>query len=89
MLEARRYYSGRLTIRYDFVASERFETAVEHFQKQGFPAFLLLDGSEKTDFVARFSGATRLGAIDSQRPVATFDGAAIYDLSRASQERAR
>jgi hypothetical protein len=49
----------------------------------------LLDGSEKTDFVARFSGATRLGAIDSQRPVATFDGAAIYDLSRASQERAR
>ena len=84
-----RHYSGRLTIRYDFIAPERFETAVEHFQKQGFPAFLLLDGSEKTDFVARFSGATRLGPIDSQRPVATFDGAAIYDLYRASQERAR
>jgi hypothetical protein len=77
-----RHYSGRLMVRYDLIAPDLLEAAVEHFRKQGYAPFLVLDENEKGDFVARFSGATRLAAIESRRPVATFEGVEIYDLSQ-------
>jgi hypothetical protein len=77
-----RYYSGRLTVRYDLIPPQLLEPAIAHFQKQGYSPFLLLDDDERGQFVGRFTGATSLAALNWQ-PVATFDGAAIYNLARA------
>jgi hypothetical protein len=75
-----RYYSGRLTVRYDLIPPQLFERAIAHFQQQGFVPFLLLDDSERGLFVDRFTGATSLAALDWQ-PVAVFDGVAIFDAT--------
>ena len=75
-----RYYSGRLTVRYDLIPPQLFERTIAHFQQQGFVPFLLLDDGERGHFVDRFTGATSLAALDWQ-PVATLDGVAIYDVT--------
>jgi hypothetical protein len=75
-----RYYSGRLTVRYDLIPPQLFERTIAHFQQQGFVPFLLLDDGERGHFVDRFMGATSLAALDWQ-PVAAFDGVAIYDVT--------
>ena len=77
-----RYYSGRLTVRYDLIPPQLFERAIAHFRQQGFVPYLLLDDGERGQFVDRFTGATALAALDWQ-PVATLDGVAIYALARA------
>ena len=75
-----RYYSGRLTVRYDLIPPQLFERAIAHFQGQGYVPFLLLDDGERGHFVERFTGATSLAALDWQ-PAAEFDGVAIYDVT--------
>jgi hypothetical protein len=74
-----RYYSGRLTVRYDLIPPQLFERAIAHFRQQGFVPYLLLDDGERGQFVDGFTGATALAALDWQ-PVATLDGVAIYAL---------
>jgi hypothetical protein len=46
-----RYYSGRLTVRYDLIPPQLFERTIAHFQQQGFVPFLLLDDGERGHFV--------------------------------------
>jgi dolichyl-phosphate-mannose-protein mannosyltransferase len=75
-----RYYSGRLTVRYDLIPPQLFERAIAYFQGQGYAPFLLLDDDERGHFVERFTGATSLAALDWP-PVATLDGVAIYDVA--------
>ena len=77
-----RYYSGRLTVRYDLIPPQLLERAIAHFQGQGYAPYFLLDDGERGHFVDRFSSATSLAALDWQ-PVATLDGVAIYDVARA------
>ena len=79
------YYSGRLSVRYDFMPPDRLDAAVEHFRHQGYIPYFLLDDDEKRAFVERFSAATPLGKLDWQ-PVAAIDGAAIYDPADAPRQ---
>jgi hypothetical protein len=72
-----RYYSGRLTVRYDLIPRERLDDVLEYLRRVGYSPFILLDEAEAPDFVARFAGTSHLGALD--RPaVATVKGVKIY-----------
>jgi hypothetical protein len=79
-----RYYAGRLTVRYDFVPPDRLDAAVEHFRKQGYIPYLVLDDDERGEFVQRFSRATTLGTLDWP-PVVAIDGVTIYDPADAAR----
>jgi hypothetical protein len=49
-----RYYSGRLSVRYDFLSSSQLAAAIAGLQQAGYATFLLIDESEDADFRARF-----------------------------------
>ena len=83
-----RHYSGRLTVRYDYIAPELLEATIEHFRTRGFIPYFLLDAGEKREFVERFSPTTRLGTLDWQ-PVAVVHAVALYDPADAPRRAAR
>jgi hypothetical protein len=51
-----RYYSGRLTVRYDWLQHDDFETMVTHLRRRGYIPFLLIDDAEEAEFRDRFAG---------------------------------
>ena len=76
-----RYYSGRLTVRWDLIDPPLLERAVEHFQRLGYEPFLLVDRDEEhAQFVARFAGGIAPVMLDRE-PMTTLAGVSIYDLS--------
>ena len=77
-----RHYSGRLTVRYDFIAPELLEATIEHFRTRGFIPYFVLDAGERREFVERFSQTTRLGKLDWQ-PVAVVHAVALYEPADA------
>jgi hypothetical protein len=83
-----RHYSGRLTVRYDYIAPELLEVTIEHFRTRGFIPYFLLDAGERREFVERFSSTTRLGTLDWQ-PVAVVHAVALYDPADAPRRAAR
>jgi hypothetical protein len=60
-----RYYSGRSTVRFDWVPPDRFETMVAHLKRRGFIPFVLVDEGEAEVFEQRFTGIRKWDAIDS------------------------
>jgi 4-amino-4-deoxy-L-arabinose transferase-like glycosyltransferase len=78
-----RYYSGRLTVRWDLIDPPLFERAIEHFQQRGYVPFLLVDRDvEHAQFVERFAGVVSPAMLERD-PVTTIAGVGIYDLSQA------
>ena len=78
-----RYYSGRLTIRYDRVDGEGLDLALDELVRLGYHPYFLLDADEEPDFRARFAAHSPLGALDWV-PVARLrqdPGSRIYDPS--------
>jgi hypothetical protein len=65
-----RYYSGRLTLRWDMIGPEQFDPLVADLQRRGYVPFILLDDWEEPEFSARFRGASRLAALDWEPLVA-------------------
>jgi hypothetical protein len=59
-----RYYSGRLTLRWDMIGPEQLDPLVADLQRRGYVPFILLDDWEEPEFSARFKGASRLAALD-------------------------
>ena len=79
-----RYYTGRHTLRYDFLAPEWLEGAVTALNAKGFRCYALLDSWEEPIFRDRFGAFTRLGRLD-WRPLAEVPGpirVRLFDLDQ-------
>ena len=79
-----RYYSGRLTFRYDSLDPEWLDRAIATLEQMGRPVYLLLDEWEVAPFRARFTGQRILAQLDAE-PVATGRGGTpkFYALNNA------
>lgn len=77
-----RYYSGRLTVRYDLIPPPALDVVVNELRRLGYAPYLLLDDFEEADFRRRFHGQSALAPLDWW-PVAMIQGrlVKIYDLS--------
>jgi hypothetical protein len=60
-----RYYSGRLTLRYDSLDPVWLDRAIATLEQNGRPVYLLLDEWEELPFRKRFAGQRALGALDA------------------------
>jgi hypothetical protein len=83
-----RYYSGRLTLRWDWLPPDWLDRSVAFLTANGYRPFLLIeDNWERTQFVQRFSGHSSVGSLGFP-PVATYEGrtrAHLYDLEHPNQ----
>jgi hypothetical protein len=60
-----RYYSGRLTIRYDMFSPGRFPSVIEWLQARGYRPYILLEDWEEKQYRARMDdGRTALGRLE-------------------------
>jgi hypothetical protein len=61
---ALRYYSGRLSVRYDQLPPESLDAAIDALRNRGFRPYFLLDDWEVPRFRERFSEKSRAGKLD-------------------------
>ncbi|HYN06501.1 MAG TPA: hypothetical protein VES67_03830 [Vicinamibacterales bacterium] len=83
-----RYYSGRMTLRYDILNPAWLDRSVAWLSEHGVHTYALLDDWEAKDFRKRFAGQATAGQLD--RPVFIYQGAVathFYDLVRPAAER--
>jgi len=59
-----RFYSGRITVRYDFIEPRDLTRAVHQLRDLGYTPYLLLDDAEEGPFRERFSSRSPLGRLD-------------------------
>ena len=78
-----RYYTNRITLRYDLLSPRHLETALEQLRGKGRTSFLVIDDWEAKDFRERFDGAPPVRRLESA-PLARIAGppdVLIYDLA--------
>ena len=66
-----RYYSGRLTIRYDAIEPEWFDRSISHLQQSGYEPFLVVDEWELPAVRARFASQEKAVVIADDPPPST------------------
>jgi hypothetical protein len=86
-----RYYSGRVTLRYDNLDRRWLDRAVAFLEERGTPPFLLLEEWEVPDFKQRFGSQAALERL-ARPPVFTYRGPAeirLWDLrsTRSHEDR--
>lgn len=74
-----RYYSGRLTLRWDLLHPEWLDRTLTFLRTKGYRPLLLLEEWERPLFTERFAAHTKLGALDWQ-PAATYSGEIRTDI---------
>ncbi len=76
-----RYYSGRTTLRYDFLDGNWLDRAVAWLRERGVHVYAVLDPNHLEQCRRRFAGQATLAALD--RPVFLYEPArtALYDLT--------
>ena len=79
-----RYYSGRQTIRYEWIPAERLDALLAHLERSGYSPFILIDDVEAPDFIKTFAGRSSVGALDWP-PIASVSGVKIYAASAAAR----
>jgi len=85
-----RYYSGRLTLRWDWLAHDWLDRSLVFLTSNGYHPYLLIEEWERAQFVKTFSGNSRIGSL-GLTPVATYYGGArvdLYDLGSPNQPAA-
>jgi hypothetical protein len=75
-----KFYSGRVTVRFDALQPGRFTTVAREFQRRGHPVFILLDTFEGEYFTQRFGAVDRLGTLDS-RAAKLVPNVALYQVN--------
>ena len=77
-----RYYGGRVTLRYDYLAHDTLDRDIDWLRGRGVRAFALMDAREIEEFKRQFAGQRTLAAFD--RPVLVYEpaGVSLVDLSR-------
>ncbi len=76
-----RYYSGRMTLRWDWIAPEWLDPALDFLRTSGYRPYLLVEDWERSHFQSRFAGYSSLAALDWQ-PVAVYGSVSrsmLYD----------
>jgi hypothetical protein len=76
-----RYYAGRLTVRYDYIAPSQLDLVINHLRQLGYHPYIVLEQWEEPRFRARFRGRSALAALDWP-PVARLNHStkvSIYD----------
>jgi hypothetical protein len=77
-----RYYSGRTTIRYEWLDPEWLDRAMTYLAMSGFEPYLVLENSEVPRFRARFAGQTSVTLVD-RPPIASYSrGVFIYSTGK-------
>jgi hypothetical protein len=82
-----RYYTDRLTLRYDLLGERRLDSAIRELDEKGRRSFLVIDEWEHVQFRDRFARRNRAGALDWP-PLARVPGppdVLIYDLGSLTQ----
>jgi hypothetical protein len=59
-----RYYSGRLTIRYDWIRPNWLDAVIRELRARGYHPYIVLEEWEEPEFKARFEGHSALAALD-------------------------
>jgi hypothetical protein len=85
-----RYYSGRLTVRYDLIPATRLDWVIAELRRLGYHPYLALDDWEEAQFRERFEKHSALAALDWD-PVARMenDHVRIYDPAHVGETEAR
>ena len=82
-----RYYTGRLTLRWDVLEPAALDSAVETLRGRGLPAYALLESWEEEDFRRRFAGQRTVAALSSGAIAKSADGEMrLYVLSSRERE---
>jgi hypothetical protein len=80
-----RYYSARLTVRYDWIPEDHLDAVISDLRHLGYHPYLVLEDWEEAQFRARFQGHSALAALNWP-PVAWVDTpikTKIYDPADA------
>jgi hypothetical protein len=77
------FYSGRVTVRFDWLPAGQFTAVAREFQRRGHPVFILLDPFEKEDFATRFGPVDSLATLDL-RAAALVPNVALYRVKEAT-----
>jgi hypothetical protein len=72
-----RYYSGRITVRYDVIEPPDLALVVGQLRRLGYVPYILLEDWEEPQFRARFAGHTPLGRLDWP-PIAGVHGNRVH-----------
>ena len=59
-----RYYSGRLTVRYDWIPTNRLDNVIEQLRGLGYHPYIVLEAAEMGAFEQRFQGNSELAALN-------------------------
>ena len=81
-----RHYSGRLTVRYDWLMPEQFEPMVAHLRQRGYAPYLLLDEAEAEDFRRHFSGSPAVKHLNTPK-VTSAEGQSVSPLSAGGSDQ--
>ena len=82
-----RYYSGRLTVRYDYIPPELLDAVLEDLRRLGYQPYIVLEDWEETGFRARFEGHSALAALD-WKPIARIGQPATVTLYHPAARQA-
>ena len=80
-----RYYSGRISLRFDNLDSDWLDRAVSWLESQGVSSYLLVEDWEEPAFRRQFSRQARVAQLDLP-PIFLYEGPAkiaLYDLTRS------
>jgi hypothetical protein len=75
-----RYYSGRPTIRFDFIPPAEFDRVVADLRNHDYRPYLALERLEESLFRERFNGHTRAALLDWDPVFTARDSTVIYEL---------
>ena len=82
-----RYYTGRLTMRWDVLDPAWLDRAVDSLLSRGLPVYAILESWEEADFRARFAGQRTVRGLASGVVAATGDGELrLYALGSAGRQ---
>ena len=73
-----RYYSGRVTLRYDFVEPDQLDGLVTDLSGKGFPIYFLVERWEVERFRERFGDHSQWGRLEWTPMVATATATPVY-----------
>jgi hypothetical protein len=77
-----RYYTGRLTMRWDVLDAGSLDTAVAALHARGVPVYAAVESWEEEDFRRRFAGQRSIARLDSGAMARSGDGELrVYALS--------
>jgi hypothetical protein len=74
-----RYYSGRTTLRWDWLPAEWLERSLAFLRSNGYRPLLLIEDWERSQYMERFATQTKIGSLDWP-PIATYHGNVRADI---------